>query len=197
MKINRRNIVVSECITLDGIAEDPEGLEGYEYGGWILPYIDPEYTGFIKEEIMNSSALLLGRTTYLALEASTPFQKTDPVLDALINDMPKYVVSASLSEISSDRTILIKDNLMRELSLLKQQPGPDILLAGSISLVRVLSAHNLIDEYRFLVHPVILGKGRKLFAETAVKFKLKLIQVSTFRSGVSLLRYRPLCPFEK
>jgi len=108
-----------------------------------------------------------------------------------MNSLPKYVVSTTLQEVAWNNSRLIKENVVEEVSRLKQQPGQDILVAGSGQLVHTLMQHDLIDEYRFMVHPIVLGSGKRLFRDGSDTKVLRLVDTKTFSSGVVVLYYEP------
>ncbi len=167
-----RKIVVSEFVSLDGVVEDPGGAEKFKHGGWSFKFRDDQVPKYKLDELKASDSLLLGRVTY--------------------EDMSKYVVSTTLKELDWNNSRLIKTNVVEEVKKLKQQPGKDILVYGSGKLVNTLLQHDLVDELRLMVHPVVLGSGRRLFDENAEAMKvLKLAASKTFPSGIVLLSYYP------
>ncbi len=177
-----RRIVVSEFVTLDGVAEEP--------GKWSFPFWNEEIGKFKFDELFSSDALLLGRVTYQGFAASWPSMTDDAGYAKRMNGFPKHVVSRTLERLEWNNSHLIKGNVEKEVSKLKQQPGQDLLVFGSGQLVNALMQHDMIDEYRLLVYPVILGSGKRLFSD-ANKATLKLVETKTFGSGVVLLRYQP------
>ena len=157
-----RRIVVTEFVTLDGVMEDPGGSEKFERGGWAFQFDrGPEGDKFKADELFASDATLLGRVTYQGFAAAWP-SRTGEFADKM-NSMLKYVVSTTLEHADWNNSTLIKRNIVAEVSRLKALPGQDILVAGSGQLVRTLMQHDLVDEYRLMVFPVILGKGKRLF----------------------------------
>ncbi len=185
-----RNLVVSEFVSLDGVMEDPGGAEKFEHGGWTMPYWNEEIGKFKRDELFASDALLLGRVTYQGFAAAWP-SRTDPQGFAeRMNNLPKYVVSTKLKKVEWNNSRLIKGNVVKEVSKLKQSPGKNILVAGSAQLVHTLMEHGLIDEYRLLVYPVILGSGKRLFRDGR-NATLKLVETKAFGSGVVGLFYQP------
>lgn len=174
-----RKLIVTEFMSLDGVVENP---------AWTAPYWNDEISKFKGEETDASDALLLGRVTYQGFAASWP-ERTDEGAD-FFNGVRKYVVSTSLDKAEWNNSTLIKDNLMEEVSKLKEQDGGDITVHGSATLVQTLMQHNLVDRYRLLVYPVVLGKGRRLFAE-GIPATLKLLESHSFSSGVVALVYEP------
>lgn len=184
-----RKLVVSMFVSLDGVMEDPGGAEKSEHGGWTIPYWGDEIGKFKFDELFASDALLLGRITYEGFAAAWPSQHDEEGFADRMNNLPKYVVSTTLQNPEWNNTTVIKDNVAEEVSKLKQQPGQDILIAGSAQLVNSLIPHDLIDEYRLLVYPVVLGGGKRLFKE-GNNTTLVLTETSGFSSGVVLLVYR-------
>lgn len=185
-----RKVVVSEFISLDGVIEDPGGSEKTSFGGWSRPYGNEEFGKFKLEELFASDALLLGRVTYQGFAEAWPSQSDAMGFAERMNSLPKYVASTSLKAPAWNNTRLIQGNVAEEVARLKQQPGQDILVAGSAALVRTLMQHNLVDEFRLLVYPLVLGAGKRLF-EDAPKVDLKLIEAKSFSTGVAVLRYAP------
>ncbi|HZU77279.1 MAG TPA: dihydrofolate reductase family protein [Dehalococcoidia bacterium] len=191
-----RKIIVSEFITLDGVVQAPGGAEedtegGFHHGGWTWPYWHDEIGAHFFEAMSQSDALLLGRKTWqIHGGAFEPMQAGDPFGDAM-NNVQKYVVSRTLNDASAWRnSTLIRGNVVEEVRTLKQQPGKNILMDGSSVLVHTLAEHNLIDEYSLFVYPLVLGSGKKLFAE-GKRVNLRLIEAKPIPSGVVLMRYAP------
>lgn len=174
-----RNIVVTEFLSLDGVMEDP---------AWSAPYWNDEIAQFKSEESYACDALLLGRVTYQGFAAAWPESK-DEGADQ-INSLPKYVVSTTLDKAEWNNSRLIKDQVVEEITKLKQQDGKDILVYGSAGLVQTLIQNDLVDNYRLLVYPVVLGKGKRLFQE-GVSPTLKLVEARALSSGVAALIYEP------
>jgi dihydrofolate reductase len=172
-------VVVTEFVSLDGVMEEP---------AWTAPYWNDEIAQFKSEEMLASDALLLGRVTYQGFAAAWP-QSTDEGAERM-NGMPKYVVSTTLDTVEWNNSRLIKDNIVEELTRLKQHEGGDLLVFGSATLIQTLMQHGLVDRYRLLIYPVVLGKGKRLFQEDALA-TLKLVQTQSFSSGVAALVYEP------
>lgn len=185
-----RKVIVSEFVTLDGVMEDPGGAEKTAHGAWTWPYWSDEIGKFKFEELFASDALLLGRVTYQGFAAAWPSATDEQGFADRMNSLPKFVVSMTLTSVEWNNSSLIKEHVAEEIAKLKQQPGQDILIAGSAELVQALMRHGLIDEYRLLVYPVVLGSGKRLFAEGSAA-TLKLVETRSFDSGVALLRYQP------
>src|SRR5215212_1108133 len=159
-------IVVSQFITLDGVVEDPGGSEGHERGGWAFQFErGAEGDKFKLDELMASDALLLGRVTYEGFAAAWP-SRAGEFADKF-NTMRKYVVSTTLDEPGWSNTTVIRSDVPDEVAKLKERDGGDILVNGSVQLVRTLLEHDLVDELRLMVFPVVLGAGKRLFGDTA------------------------------
>ena len=173
------NLIVTEFLSLDGVMENP---------GWTFPYWNDEIAGFKGEESNASDALLLGRVTYQGFAAAWP-QSTDEGAP-YFNGVRKYVVSNTLDKAEWNNSHIIKGNVVEEIAKLKQQDGKDIIVHGSGNLVQTLMAHDLVDRYRLLVYPVVLGKGQRLF-EAGSTATLKLVEAKSFSSGVTALIYEP------
>jgi dihydrofolate reductase len=174
-------IVVTEFVSLDGVIEAPT---------WSAPYWNDEIANFKAEEQNNSEALLLGRVTYQMFAGAWP--QSQDAGAAFMNSVPKYVVSTTLNEdkLEWNNSRLVKDDVVEEISQLKQQAGKDLLVYGSGRLLQTLIEHDLVDHLRLLVYPVVLGKGQRLFSETTTA-TLKLVQAQTLSSGVLALIYEP------
>jgi dihydrofolate reductase len=173
-------LVVTMFMTLDGVIEEPQN--------WSFPYWNEAIGQFKNEEHLNTGAHLLGRVTYEGFAAAWPSRDGD--FADRMNSLPKYVVSTTLEKAAWNNSTIIKTNVMQEIARLKQQPGQDILVAGSATLVKSLMEHDLVDEYRFLVYPLVLGGGKRLF-QGDVAAKLKLAESKPFDTGVVLLLYKP------
>lgn len=177
-----RKLVVTEFVSLDGVMEDP---------AWTAPYWNDEIAKFKGDETSASDALLLGRVTYQGFAAAWPQRTEDEDPGApYFNSVRKYVVSTTLDKVEWNNSWLIKGNIVDEITKLKQQDGKDITVHGSATLVQTLIQHDLVDRYRLLVYPVVLGKGKRLFQEGATA-TLKLVESKSFSSGVVALVYQP------
>lgn len=182
-----RKIIVGMYVTLDGVMEGPGPDEGFEHAGWTMPYFDEEIGQVLGESMSRCDSLLLGRVTYQTFAAA--FSSQTEGIAHIMNSLPKYVVSTTLKTAEWNNSKLIKGNVAEEIAKLKQQPGKDILVNGSGTLVQTLIHHDLIDEYALLVYPVVLGTGKRLFRDGSKT--LKLIQTKPLRSGVVNLSYQP------
>jgi dihydrofolate reductase len=180
-----RKLVVAESVTLDGV------FEANTMAQWSSPYHTDELEEYIRENVLTSDALLLGRVTYEFIAPYWSAQKNDEygIADKM-NSMPKYVVSSTLEKAQWNNSTIIKENTIEEITKLKQKPGQNILINGSANLVKSLMPTDLIDEYRFLVHPIIIGNGKRFFKDGMNITKLKLLKTETFPLGVVLLRYK-------
>jgi dihydrofolate reductase len=174
-----RKVVVTEFLSLDGVMEEP---------AWTFKYWNDESAKFKGEESSASDALLLGRVTYQGFAAAWPESKDEGA--DYFNSVRKYVVSTTLDKAEWNNSRLIKDNIVEEITRLKQQDGKDIVVHGSATLVQTLIQHDLVDCYRLLVYPVVLGKGKRLFKEGTTA-TLKLVEAQSFSSGVAALIYEP------
>jgi dihydrofolate reductase len=183
-------IVVSEFVSLDGVMEDPGGAEGFEFGGWTSPYWNGEVAAFKAEELFASGALLLGRVTYQGFAAAWPAMTDEQGFAERMNSNRKYVVSSTLETAEWNNSTVIRGDLVEEVTRLKMEPGQDILVGGSATLVQGLMRHNLVDEVRLVVYPVVLGKGKRLLTD-AGHTNLELVSNKPTATGVVLLTYRP------
>ena len=184
-----RKVVVAEFLTLDGVMEDPGGAEKFAHGGWSRGYWDDEIGKFKYDELFASDAHLLGRVTYQGFAAAWPSQADEAGFADRMNNLPHYVVSTTLQKAEWNNSTIIKNNVAEEIAKLKQQPGMDILVAGSATLIQTLIKNNLVDEYHLLVYPVVLGSGKRLFQDGTLT-KLKLVASKPFPSGVVALTYQ-------
>jgi dihydrofolate reductase len=182
-------IVVSEFVSLDGVMEDPGGAEGTKHGGWTFAYGSPDQEQWKSDELFRTDALLLGRKTYQGFAAAWPTMPGTGAYGERMNSLPKYVASTTLSEVTWNATLL-KGDVAEELPKLKQEIDQDILIFGSRQLVQTLHAQNLIDEYRLMVFPVVLGSGKRLFGEDGEKKTLRLVETTSFPSGIVVLTYQ-------
>jgi dihydrofolate reductase len=183
-------IVVSENVSLDGVVEDPTGEEGFRHGGWFNQIGDKDREGWAKvgfDEALGAEAMLLGRRSYEFLAARWP-SRTGKWADRL-NSMPKYVVSSTLVAPDWSNSTVLKGEVVNEVSKLKQERNGEILVAASRQLVRALMEHDLVDELRLMVYPVVLGAGERLFGETRDKTPMRLVDIKTIGDGLAFLTY--------
>jgi dihydrofolate reductase len=184
-------VVVTEFVSVDGVMEDPGGAEDFEHGGWTFKF-DRGSDGnkFKLDETLDAEALLLGRVTYQGFAAAWPGMTDDVGFAEKMNSMPKYVVSATLEEAEWNNSTVIKGDVAEEVAKLKQQHAGDILIAGSARLVNSLKDLGLVDEYRLMVFPVVLGSGKRLFEEGSEPTTLKLVDSQTVGEGIVILTYQ-------
>jgi dihydrofolate reductase len=176
-------LVATEYLSLDGVFEEP--------GKWSFPFFNDEAGQFKWTELQASDALLLGRQTYEGFAAAWPTMKGTGEFGEKMNSMTKYVVSSTLDKVEWAGSKLVKGDVAAEVRKLKQEPGHDLLLSGSAQLFNALMQENLIDLYRFMVFPVVLGKGKRLFAEGNAKRVLDLAEAKGFSAGIVIAEYRP------
>ena len=186
-------VVVLTNLTLDGVMQGPARPDedrrgGFEHGGWAAPYAAMEATG---NNFASAGALLFGRRTYENFYAVWPKQTNSPYTEFL-NTIPKYVASTTLKEpLPWSNSTLLKGDAAQTVSQLKQQPGKDLLIMGSGELIQSLMRANLIDDYVLLIHPLVLGSGRRLFPDGGAAATLRLIATSTTDKGVVIASYQP------
>ena len=185
-----RKLIATEYVTLDGTMQDPGGGDQSPYGGWSGPFFDQEAGQFKFDELFAAGALLLGRATYEGFAKAWPALKDEMGFADRMNGLPKYVVSRTLKTADWNNSTIIRDHVGEAVSKLKQEPGQDILLAGSAMLLSFLMQHDLVDEYRLLLHPIVVGGGKKLFPE-GVKQTLRLVESRALATGMLILRYEP------
>jgi len=176
-------IVVTEYLTLDGVFEEP--------GHWSFDFFNEEAMQYKYDELFSSDAQLLGRVTYDGFAKAWPTMENTGDFGERMNSMPKYVVSTTLDHADWNNTTVLKDNVVDEIRRLKEQPGRNLLVAGSGKLVQTLIQNDLVDEFRFMVHPLVLGKGKRLFPEGVEQFNLKLMETKPFKAGIVVLHYQP------
>jgi dihydrofolate reductase len=181
-------IVVTEFIAVDGVVEAPSGTESFERVGWTDDFSrGSEGDQFKWDETMASDALLLGRGTYDGFAAAWPHVEGE--FADKFNSMPKYVISQTLENPEWNNTTVLRGDVVDEVTKLKQRYERDIVVHGSPQLTQTLIEHDLVDELRLMVYPVIVGAGKRLFAETSQKKKLQLVDTKTF-NDVHVLIYR-------
>jgi dihydrofolate reductase len=183
-------IVVTTNVSLDGVVQDPTGDEGFRHGGWFGQIEDKDREEWAKvetDEALRSAAMLLGRKSDEWF-ATRWLGRTGAWADRL-NSLPKYVVSSTLKEPKWSNATVLKGDVVKEVSELKQLIGGDILIYASYQLVRTLIEHGLVDEFRLVIYPVVLGAGERLFGETSDKTPLRLVRTQTIGQGLPLLTY--------
>ena len=182
-----RKVILFNMVTLDGFFSGPEGEIDWHN-------VDQEFNEFAIAQLDTAGGLIFGRVTYemMASYWPTPLAiEDDPVVAAKMNSIPKFVFSRSLRSADWENTQLIHRDAGDEISNLKQQPGGDLFIFGSANLASSLTRQGLIDEYRLMLNPLVLGDGRPLFEELAERLSLKLIKTKVFASGNVLLTYQP------
>ena len=186
-------IVVTEFISLDGVMEAPGGGEDFKHAGWTFNISRGEEGDKFKlDETLESEALLLGRVTYQRFAAAWPSRKNE-FADKL-NSMPKYVVSSTLEKAEWNNSTVLRGDAVAEVSKLRQESSGDIVVHGSAQLVQTLIEHDLVDELRLMVFPVVLGTGKRLFGDTSDKKRMRLASSKTVGDGVVILIFRPTDP---
>jgi len=183
-------IVVTEFVSLDGVMEAPGRGEDFKHAGWTFE-IDRGKEGdqFKLDEALNAEALLLGRGTYENFAAAWP-SRAGQLADKL-NRMPKYVISSTLEEAKWNNSTVLRGDVVKNISKLRQERGGDIVVHGSAQLVQTLIEHDLVDELRLMVFPVVLGTGKRLFGDRSEKKRLRLADSKTVGDGIAILIYEP------
>ena len=184
-------VVVTEYVTLDGVMEDPGGQTIFKDANWHFPFWSEDVRRWKQEELFNAAAYLLGRRTYQEFASVWPQITDDTGFADRMNRMPKYVVSSTLSEAAWHNSSILTGDIAHAVDRLKQEVDQDILVAGSGHLVRVLNQHALIDEYRLLIHPIVVGRGAPFFKDLRSRRALKLAETKAFERGIVLLCYQP------
>jgi dihydrofolate reductase len=188
-----RKVIVSEFLSLDGVMQAPGNTdEGFQYGGWQIPYFDDVMGAVVDKGLKAAGGLLLGRRTYHHFAGYWPSAPEEQEPE-LMNDLPKFVASTTLKEpLAWSNSTLLKGDVAGEVAELKERSGGDLLVYGSGELAQALMRHNLVDEYRLMVHPVVLGTGKRLFRDDdGSRRLLRLVDSTTSGTGVLLLTYRP------
>jgi dihydrofolate reductase len=189
-------VVVFTNLTLDGVMQAPGRADedrrgGFEHGGWATPFAAMESSG---ESMANTGALLLGRRTYEDFYAYWPNQ-TDNPFTGVLNNIQKYVASTTLEEpLPWSNSTLLKGDASAAVAKLREQPGKDLVVLGSGELVQSLMRRNLVDVYVLLIHPLVLGSGRRLFTDGGAFAALRLVGTKTTTTGVVIATYRPAEP---
>jgi dihydrofolate reductase len=182
-------IVVTEFVSLDGVMEDPGGSESFEHGGWSFEFSRGEDGDRFKlEETLETEALLLGRVTYEGFAEAWP-SRTGEFADKF-NAMPKHVVSSTLERAEWNNSSVLADDVPTGVAHLRERVDGNIVVHGSARLVQTLLEHDLVDELRLMVFPVVLGSGKRLFGETGAKRPLRLVESRIVGDGVAILVYR-------
>jgi dihydrofolate reductase len=190
-------LTVNTFVTLDGVMQGPGGPEedrtgGFDHGGWLMPVADDDFGRIVSGWFENADALLLGRTTYGLFAGFWP-DVTDPAdpVAAALNSLPKHVVSTTLTNPTWSNTTVIGGDVVAAVTALKEQPGRELQVHGSCGLVHTLHDAGLVDEYRLIVAPVVLGSGKKLFADGAAATGLELVASERTAAGCLYAVLRP------
>ena len=192
-------IILSDFMSLDGVVQAPGGPQedtdgGFAHGGWSMPYFDPDSMGSVIDEVMESTeALLFGRRTWQAMAGAWPERAGDPFADRM-NEIPKYVASRTLTPEAltwSGSTLLPADDAIGAIRELRARDGQGIQVMGSPSLAAQLIEHDLVDEYRLMIEPILLGGGKRVFPADGQARPLELISTTTTGTGVLICAYRP------
>jgi dihydrofolate reductase len=189
-----RKLMVTTFVSLDGVMQAPGGADedregGFEHGGWAVPHIDQLVIERMTEVTGRAGALLLGRRTYEEFAATWPLAGADDPIGAKLNRMPKYVASRTLDTVSWSGSTLLTGDAAEAVGELKQGDGGEIQVHGSGGLIQTLIAHDLVDEFHLLVFPVLLGSGKRLFAEGTIPAGLELVGGTTLGTGVFVGTY--------
>jgi dihydrofolate reductase len=180
-------IVISENVTLDGVIQDPSGDEGFRHGGWVGHIQDRPAVGkAVLDEALQAEALLFGRRSFEFFAARWP-SRSGPLADRL-NGLPKYVVSSTLGDPGWTNSTVLEGDLVDEVSKLVEEVDGDIVVLGSIQLARTLLDHDLVDQLRLTIYPVVLGAGGRLFGETSDRKLMRLVDTHT-GDDVAFLTY--------
>jgi dihydrofolate reductase len=184
-------IIVSDNVSLDGVIQDPAGDEGFRAGGWVgLIKDSPQLSKLALDEALAAEAWLLGRRSYQWFAARWP-SRSGELADRL-NSLPKYVVSSTLEHPAWTNSTVLRGDVLNEVTTLKQQIEGDIVVPASFQLVHTLMEHDLVDEVRLKVMPVVLGGGERLFGQTSDKKPMRLLDSQTFEGGIVYLTYQPV-----
>lgn len=190
-----RKLVVGTFVSLDGIMQAPGAPDedrdgGFEHGGWTVPLFDEQLGQVMAELVSRAGALLLGRRTYDIFAASWPLVSDDDPIAAQLNRIPKYVASRTLQSVEWNNSTLLTGDVAEQVADLKRQPGDEIQIAGSGDLIQTLMRHDLIDEYRLLIFPVLVGDGKRLFGSGVLPRSLRLVDTATSSTGVMINKYQ-------
>ena len=191
-------IVLSDFVSLDGVAQAPGGKQedtdgGFAHGGWSMPYFDVEAMGdAVDDTLRGTEALLFGRRTWRVMADAWPDRAGDPFADRM-NELPKWVVSSTLSDadVEWNSTLVRPDDLPGFVASLREKPGGDVQVMGSLTLARWLIENDLVDEYKLMVEPILLGGGKSVFPAGGAARPLELVDVTPAKTGVLICTYRP------
>ena len=189
-----RKLVANTFLTVDGVMQSPGGpgedpSDGFDQGGWLPPYVDATFTEFVLDVHLRAEAVLFGRRSYQILASHWPRVSNDDPFAAMLNTVPKYVASTTLQTVDWNNSTLLTGDIAAAVTELKRGPGGDILIIGSGNLMQTLLQHDLIDVFHLLVLPVVLGRGKRLFAEGTVPAALALTNSRTSATGVVIHTY--------
>jgi dihydrofolate reductase len=185
-------IVVTEFVSLDGVMDDPGGAEDFKHGGWTFEFERGEEGNKFKlDEVFEAEAQLLGRVTYEGFAAAWPSREDEFGFAERMNSMPKYVFSSTLEAAEWENTTVLSGDFATEIGQLRDAVDGAILVAGSAQLVQGLVEHDLLDELRLMVFPVVLGSGKRLFGAHDEKKTMKLVDSKTVGEGVAILTFQP------
>jgi dihydrofolate reductase len=189
-------LTITTFLSVDGVMQSPGGPEedpsdGFDLGGWLVPYADEDMGRIVVDWFATADAFLLGRKTYEIFAGYWPqmTDENDPVAAGL-NSLPKYVASTTLDRVEWNNSTLLAKDVVAAVTELKSRPGRDLQVHGSGDLAQTLIEHDLVDEYRLFVYPVVLGRGRRLFASGAVPAALRLVDAKTTAAGVAAHTYQ-------
>jgi dihydrofolate reductase len=192
-----RRVVVNNSVTLDGVMQAPgrpdeDRRGGFEHGGWAQPYFDSVMAEVAAEGMAKGAALLFGRRTYEDFAGFWPNQTDDNPFTPVLNKAQKYVASTTLEEpLSWSNSTLLRGDAAEAVAGLKEQPGPDLVILGSGALIQSLMRRNLVDELVLLIHPLVLGSGRRLLPDGGAPATLRLVDTKTTTTGVVIATYQP------
>jgi dihydrofolate reductase len=191
-----RQLVVSEFTTLDGVMQAPGKPDedtggGFADGGWQLSYFDDVFAQAVMEGFASTDALLLGRRTYEIFAAHWPNQPDDDPIAPTMNALDKYVVSRTLDRAEWANSHVVSGDVPSEVARIKQAPGKDVRVIGSGELVPMLMQHELVDRYEVMIHPLVLGGGKRLFRDGTPRTTLRLVDSTVSTTGVVMLAYAP------
>jgi dihydrofolate reductase len=194
-----RKITVIDHVTLDGVMQAParpdeDERDGFEHGGWAVPYGDAVMAEFMGKRMAADGALLFGRRTYEDFAAVWPGQKDNPI-STLLDERQKYVASTTLREpLPWVNSTLLQGDVAQAVARLKAEPGGDLAVLGSGELVQSLIRHGLVDAYVLTIHPLLLGAGRRLFPDEGPRAALRLVETQPTSTGVIIAVYQPVEP---
>jgi dihydrofolate reductase len=192
-----RRVSVTEFLSLDGVMQGPGDPDedrsgGFAHGGWHLPYVDDVFMQSASEGMAETGGFLFGRKTYEIMAAHWPSQPDSDPFAAVLNGLPKYVASTTLRKpLEWKGSTLLQGDVPTAVAKLKEQPGGDLVVLGSGELVRTLMDHDLVDEFRLMIDPIVLGGGKRLFPEGGQKRPLRLVSSTTSSTGVLITTYVP------